>query len=123
LGVLENGTKPATGAEWTIEAGEDGNSVYLKNVHVGQYLYATEEKIPGYSGKRKIVLAPKEQTEEFKWQFAPQDHSCTTFMVQNVAYKNENIAISCGRNKWPIWTMCTTEDTRISRFEVLVKKC
>jgi septin family protein len=118
LGTRRDGTKPSTGAEWTIEADADDDSVYLKNVLLGQYLYATEDKFPSYSQYREMALAPKRQTDEFKWKFLPQDDTGNKFFVQNVAYE-ENLSPNSMYSTSTIWTMCTYKGT----YQFTVQKC
>jgi hypothetical protein len=119
LGIRHDGIKPSTGIEWTIEADEDGDLVYLKNVHLGQYLYATEDKFPGYSSYRQMALAPKRQTGVFKWKFLPYNGSFDHFLVQNIAFE-ENFETSCGHGTSQVSTICTTKS---ANFWFSVEKC
>jgi hypothetical protein len=96
--------------------GEDDGTVYLKNVYLSQYLYATKDKFPNDPRYRKIALAPKKQTGEFKWKFIPYTQRFSH--VQNVAYE-EYFEHSCGYNEPLIYTMCLSKD----KMSYQVTKC
>jgi hypothetical protein len=110
IGLLLNGSKPRTGAEWTIEASEDGESVYLKNVLLGQYLYATEDRYKIGSSNMKLAFGRKENSGRFKWVFLPEDNSVSWFFVQNVK-QTTRIERECGYRKSPIDTVCSSSKT------------
>jgi hypothetical protein len=105
IGVLYNLSRPRTGAEWTIEASEDGKSVYLKNILLDQYLYATEDQIHSDSANKKMAFGRKENGDSFKWVFLPKDNIDSWFFVQNVEQK-ASIEWACGPSKAKIRAAC-----------------
>jgi hypothetical protein len=107
IGALYGGTKPRTGAEWTIEASEDGESVYLKNVYRGQYLYATENRFGGDSRYRETFFGRKEYSDRFKWIILPPDSNANYFYVKNVK-QNTRIEHRCGHSTSSTATVCAS---------------
>jgi hypothetical protein len=105
-----NGTKPRTGAEWSVDASEDGGSLYLKNVYLGQYLYATEDRIGLSSAYLKMAFGQKENSDRFKWVFIPDDDTGSRIAVQNVKQK-KLIELSCGHSDSLIYTVCSSTGT------------
>jgi hypothetical protein len=114
IGMLDNSTKPLTGAEWTIEASENGDYVYLKNVHRDQYMYATEDMFPDSDRYQKIAFGPKEGSGAFGWVFLFQENNPKQFVVQNLEQKRV-IEYYCDDGRDPIKTVCTA----IQNFEEL----
>jgi hypothetical protein len=110
IGASYGGTKSRTGVEWTVEASEDGGSVYLKNVYLDRYLYSTEDKFGDYSYRNKLAFGQKENSDRFKWVFLPEDNSASWFFVQNVEL-NTGISYGCGHSKSPIYTVCLSSGT------------
>jgi hypothetical protein len=107
IGALRYGSKPRTGAEWTIEASEDGESVYLKNVYRGQYLYAKEALFGTDSSYRETFFGGKENSDRFKWMILPTDSNANYFYVKNVR-QNTRIEQACAHSTSSTYTVCTS---------------
>jgi hypothetical protein len=90
------GSKPSSGYSWMVELSEDGDSVYLKNVHLDQYLYATTGTYNLYSSSyRRMDLAPKSKSDAFQWKFIPSDNPVSMLHVQNFEYATYLMTHSC----------------------------
>jgi hypothetical protein len=107
LGAHET-TKPTIGASWTVELTADGEAVYLKNVDLDMYLYATDEQFPKYHNAeleaKKIHLGPKNETDPaFRWKFVPIE--CFRMLVQNIG-NSLNLEWACASNNNPTKAIC-----------------
>jgi uncharacterized coiled-coil protein SlyX len=113
---IENGTNPTSGYSWQLELSESDDYFYLKNVDLGQYVYTTEKEFPNNSDYLQLNLAPKQDTDTFKWKlYLDKD--------QDVQFKNvknsKTLCSACGQSQSKIKAIC------IATYDCFwtVKKC
>ena len=90
--LLSNGSKPSTGYEWVFESDDYGESFYIKNVKLGQYMYVADEYMDeGDSSFNKLLFKwAKTSSLADKWKIQ-LDQKGTILLITNPAYNRGSV--------------------------------